>query len=168
MFGAKTKKIADLEQGTQGLESQLQQAQAHLAHIGGLEHWQVRQQVDQLRAELRDLGAAQLAERQRHAAELEQQRAAHAERLAEIEAQIERTQQELVPFTDELVFQRAGVFRYQHPLENAEAYRRELDRIGEAIQKLGSMLEVRISNRYRGLRMRELELTADYLQKKQE
>jgi hypothetical protein len=42
MFGAKTKQIADLEQLVAGLRTQLQQAQAHLASLGGMEHWQIR------------------------------------------------------------------------------------------------------------------------------
>ncbi len=238
MFGAKTNKIADLEQLNLALRAQLDQANAHLAHIGGLEHWQVRQQIDQMRAELAKLGAAHQAEKHRNAADLEQDRVAHAGRLAEIRAQIAAAGEELVPFTDELVFQQAGVFRYHHPLEHADDYRFELDRIsaemrqlikdktaveanygftfnnsaaqgrkmvndwckvmlraynaeaencirvmkagsvdtakkrldkvGDAIQKLGGMLDIRISRQYRALRMHELELTADYLRKKQE
>jgi hypothetical protein len=238
MFGTKTKKITHLEHATAGLQAQLGQAQAQLAQVDGLEHWQVRQQVDQMQAQLSQLRQANQVEQQNHAAELERQRAAQADRLAEIHARMVQVQRELVPFTDELVFQEAGVFRYRHPLENADAYRKRLDlvsaamkemikdksavaanynftfngssaqgrkmvndwckvmlraynaeaenclrvmkagsvdtakkrldRIGEAIQKLGSMLDLRISRRYRSLRMEELELTADYLQKKQE
>jgi uncharacterized protein DUF4041/T5orf172 domain-containing protein len=238
MFGTKTKKITDLEQSTAGLQAQLHQAQAHLVEIGALEHWQVRQQVDQMQARLRQLQATHMAAQQRHAAEFEQQRAVYVDQMAQLQAQIAQVQQELVPFTDELVFQDAGVYRYRHPLENADAYRdrldrisaamkemikdksavdanygftfngssaqgrkmvndwckvmlraynaeaenclrmmkagsvdtakKRLDRIGDAIKKLGSMLDLRISSRYRDLRMMELELTADYLQKKQQ
>jgi hypothetical protein len=225
-------------QAAAGLSAHLHQAQEQLARIGGLEHWQVRRQVDQMRSEPAQLGHTQALEQQRHAEQLTQIRAAHDERLAAVQAEIVQAQQELVPFTDELVFQQAGVFRYQHVLENAEAYKtrldlistamkqmikdksavvadsdftfnksaaqgkkmvndwckvmlraynseaenslrvmkagsvdaamKRLDRTGEAIEKLGAMLNIRIATRYRALRMQELELTADYLQKKQE
>ena len=51
---------------------------------------------------------------------------------------------------------------------SVDTAKKRLDRIGEAIEKLGRMLSIRISTRYRQLRMLELELTADYLLKKQE
>lgn len=238
MFGAKTKQIVDLQQHAAGLQAQLQQAHEHLARVGAMEHWQVRQEIDRMRAELGQLAAAHTAEKQRHAAEMRQRHDLLNAKVAEVRAEIAEAQQELVPFTDEMVFQQAGVFRYHHPLENAEAYKlrleqitgemkrlisdkeaveanyaftfnnssvqgrkmvndwckimlraynseaenclrvmkagsvdtakKRLDRIGAAIEKLGAMLSVRISNRYRQLRMLELELTADYLLKKQE
>jgi hypothetical protein len=238
VFGTKAKQIAELQQHAAGLQAQLQQAQAHLSRIGAMEHWQVRQEVDRMRAELGQLSAAHAAEKQRYAAELRHQQDVLAEKISEVRAQVALAQQELVPFTDEMVFQQAGVFRYHHPLENAEAYRvrleritaemkqlisakeaveanyaftfnnssaqgrkmvndwckmmlraynseaenclrvmkagsvdtakKRLDRIGVAIEKLGALLSVRISDRYCRLRMLELELTADYLLKKQE
>jgi hypothetical protein len=203
-----------------------------------MEHWQVRQEIDRMKAELGRLSTARDTEKKRYAAELEHQQAVLAQKINEVRAKVALAQQELVPFTDEMVFQQAGVFRYHHPLENAEAYRvrlaritdemkqlistkkaveanyaftfnnssaqgrkmvndwckmmlraynseaenclrvmkagsvdtakKRLDRIGEAIEKLGALLSVRISDRYRHLRMLELELTADYLLKKQE
>lgn len=238
MFGSKTQKISELEQVVAHLQAQLQQAHAQLTQVGGMEHWQVREDVERMRGELHHLAAAQVTEKQRHAAALDQQRAVHAGQVAELKAQLAAVRHELVPFTDELVFQQAGVYRYQHPLENAEVYRarldqissamkqlvrdkqavdanygftfndsavqgrkmvddwcklmlraynaeaenclrvmkagsvatakKRLDKIGEAIEKLGAMLQIRISSRYRALRMQELELTADYLLKKQE
>lgn len=238
VFGQKTKQIADLQQHAAGLQAQLQQAHAHLARLGAMEHWQVRQEVDRMKAELAQLGAAHAADQQRYAAEVQHQQVVLAEKISEVRAQVALAQQELVPFTDEMVFQQAGVFRYHHPLENAETYRvrleqitaemkqlisakqaveanyaftfnnstaqgrkmvndwckmmlraynseaenclrvmkagsvdtakKRLDRIGAAIEKLGAMLSIRISTRYRQLRMLELELTADYLLKKQE
>jgi hypothetical protein len=51
---------------------------------------------------------------------------------------------------------------------SVDTAKKRLDRIGVAIEKLGALLSVRISDRYRRLRMLELELTADYLLKKQE
>jgi len=245
VFGTKTKQITDLQQHATGLQmqlqqahGQLQQAHAHLAQIGAMEHWQVRQEIDQMRAEMTRLSSAHAGEKQRFAAEIRHQQDVLAEKISEVRAQVAEAQQELVPFTDEMVFQQAGVFRYHHPLENAEAYRvrleqitsemkqlisakkavdanyaftfndstaqgrkmvndwckmmlraynseaenclrvmkagsvdtakKRLDRIGVAIEKLGGMLSIRISSRYRKLRMMELELTADYLLKKQE
>ncbi|WP_375341842.1 DUF4041 domain-containing protein [Luteolibacter soli] len=43
-----------------------------------------------------------------------------------------------------------------------------LERSREAIAKLGKMMEMRISEVFHGLRIREIELTADFLMKKQE
>lgn len=238
MFGTKSKRITELQQHADGLQAQLQQAHAHLAQLGAMEHWQVRQEVDRMRAELGQLSTAHAAERQRYATELRHQQDVLATKISEVRTKVVQAEQELVPFTDEMIFQHAGVFRYHHPLENAEAYRvrleqinaemkhlisnkqaveanyaftfndssakgrkmvndwckmmlraynseaenclrvmkagsvdtakKRLDRIGVAIEKLGAMLSVRISDRYRGLRMLELELTADYLLKKQE
>jgi hypothetical protein len=245
VFGTKTKQIADLQQHAAALAAQLhqahgqlQQANAHLAQMGAMEHGQIRQEIDQMRAEMARLSAAHLAEKQRYAAEIQNQQGVLAQKISEVRAQVAAAQEELVPFTDEMVFQQAGVFRYHHPLENAESYRvrleqirsemkqlisakkavdanysftfndsaaqgrkmvddwckmmlraynseadnclrvmkagsvdtakKRLDRIGDAIEKLGRMLSIRISRRYRNLRMLELELTADYLLKKQE
>lgn len=238
MFGQKTKQIAELQQQAAGLQAQLQQAHAHLTRLGAMDHWQVRQDVDRMKAELAQLAAAHAADKQRYAAEIRHQQDVLAEKISEVRANVALAQQELVPFTEEMVFQQAGVFRYHHPLENAEAYRvrleritsemkqlisdkqaveadyaftfngssaqgrkmvndwckmmlraynseaenclrvmkagsvdtakKRLDRIGVAIEKLGTMLSIRISDRYRKLRMLELELTADYLLKKQE
>ncbi len=191
-----------------------------------------------MKAELAHLATAHAADKQRYAAEIRHQQDVLTQKISEVRANVALAQQELVPFTDEMVFQQAGVLRYHHPLENAEAYRvrleritaemkqlisdkqaveanyaftfngssaqgrkmvndwckmmlraynseaenclrvmkagsvdtakKRLDRIGVAIEKLGAMLSIRISDRYRKLRMLELELTADYLLKKQE
>jgi hypothetical protein len=43
-----------------------------------------------------------------------------------------------------------------------------LDKTADAIEKLGKMLDISVTPRYRRLRERELELTADYLLKKEE
>lgn len=43
-----------------------------------------------------------------------------------------------------------------------------LERSRDAIAKLGKMMEMRISEEFHGLRIREIELTADFLMKKQE
>ena len=145
---------------------------------------------------------------------------------------------DIVELDDERVLQEVGIYRYHHPLENAEAFRDRLrdlqDRIKEAIKagdaieasdmftfnnslakgrkmtgdlsklmlraynaeadncvrslragnvltakkrleasvasiaKLGSMMEMHISASYHGLRVEEIELTADYLMKVQE
>lgn len=249
MFGSKQKKIASLEQAAGGLQAQVNQLNGYLQQIGGLEYVQVRQQVDQMRAELAGLQQAHAAERQVHQKALTIERREHDEALAvqkkgfeqglaQLRAELAAAQQTLVPFTDELLFQDAGVFRYHHPLENSEAYKRELDRVqaamkqmirdktavvgssnftfngssregakmvadwcklmlrsynaeaenslrvmkagsvdaakkrlvraAEAIEKLGKMLSIEIDDRYEKLRMHELELMADYLQKKQE
>lgn len=238
MFGSKANKIADLEKALADLRTHLDQANAHLAEVGALEHWQVRQQIDAMRAEMSQLQVARETERQRLQAQLTADRDEHHRKLTDIKQQIEGAKAELVPYTDELIFQQAGVFRYHHPLQNAEAYKarllrvtstmkqmietktaveanynftfngsgpqgrrmvndwckvmlraynaeaenclrvmkagsvdtakKRLDRTGDAIARLGRMLDIRISSRYRSLRMEELELTADYLQKKQE
>jgi hypothetical protein len=56
--------------------------------------------------------------------------------LKEVRRQIAEARQELVPMTDELVFQQAGVFRYHHPLENAEGYKDRLQLISGAMKQL--------------------------------
>lgn len=249
MFGSKQKRIASLEQVANGLHLQVNQLTAHLQALGGMDYAQVRQEVDRMRAELAGLQQAHAAERQAHQQSLAADRRAHEDslvlqkngyeqNLAQLRAELVAAQQTLVPFTDELLFQDAGVFRYHHPLENSEAYKRELDRVqdamkqmikdkravigsgsfryngseregakmvadwcklmlrsynaeaenslrvmkagsvdaakkrliraAEAIEKLGKMVSIQIDDRYEKLRMRELELMADYLQKKQE
>ncbi|NKE57158.1 DUF4041 domain-containing protein [Lentzea sp. PSKA42] len=249
MFGSKQKKIVSLEQAAGGLQAQVNQLNAYLQQIGGLDYVQVRQEIDRMRAELAGLHQAQASERQAHQNVLAAERQAQEQSLAlqkkgfeqglaQLRAELAATQATLVPFNDELLFQEAGVFRYHHPLENSEAYKRELDRVqdamkqmikdktavigssnftfngssregakmvadwcklmlrsynaeaenslrvmkagsvdaakkrlvraAEAIEKLGKMLSIEIDDRYEALRMRELELMADYLQKKQE
>ena len=146
--------------------------------------------------------------------------------------------EELVELDDEKVLQSVGIYRYHHPLENAVAYKNELQQLGAqiadlvkagraieastmftfdnslakgrrmstdlaklmlraynaeadnsiralrlgnvvtakkrleasrtAIAKLGRMMEMRISDAFHALRVREIELTADWLIKKQE
>ncbi|MFD5827758.1 DUF4041 domain-containing protein [Lentzea sp. NPDC060358] len=260
MFGSKQKKIVSLEQVAGGLHAEVGRLTAHLHSLGGMDHLQIRQEVDRMRAELAGLQQTHAAERQAHQNALAAEKQAHdgtlaAERraqedalslqrkgfeqgLAQLREELAVAQRTLVPFTDELLFQDAGVFRYHHPLENSEAYKRELDRVqdamkkmikdktavvgssrfsyngsdregakmvadwcklmlrsynteaenslrvmkagsvdaakkrllraAEAIEKLGKMVSIQIDDRYEKLRMRELELTADYLQKKQE
>jgi hypothetical protein len=98
-----------------GLQGQLQQAQTHLARIGAMEHWQVRQEVDRMRAELGRLAAAQAAEKERYAAESRHQQDVLDEKITAVRTQVAHAQQELVPFTDEMVFQQAGVFVISTP-----------------------------------------------------
>jgi hypothetical protein len=145
---------------------------------------------------------------------------------------------DLVNLDDERVLQEVGIYRYHHPLENADAYRERLrdlqERIKEtvktgrailasdmftfnnslakgrkmtndlsklmlraynseadncvrslragnvltaknrlertivSIERLGAMMEMRVNPEYHGLRVEELELTADFLMKQQE
>jgi len=249
MFGSKQKKITSLEHAAHGLQSQVNQLAAHLTQLGGMDYLRVRQEVDRMHAELAGLGQQHAseklahqqslaAERRVHEDSLALQRNGYEQNLAQLRAELVAARQTLVPFTDELLFQDAGVFRYHHPLENSEAYKRELDRVqdamkqmikdkravvgsggfkyngseregakmvadwcklmlrsynaeaenslrvmkagsvdaakkrliraAEAIEKLGKMVSIQIDDRYEKLRMRELELMADYLQKKQE
>jgi hypothetical protein len=51
---------------------------------------------------------------------------------------------------------------------NVETAKRRLQRSREAIARLGSMMEMRISPAYHELREQEIELTSDWLMKKQE
>ena len=145
---------------------------------------------------------------------------------------------EVIELDDEKVLQSVGIYRYHHPLENAVAYKAELQSLGSkiadvvkaglaieasttftydnslakgrrlvadlsklmlraynaeadnsvralslgnvvtaknrleasrtAIAKLGRMMEMRISDAFHDLRLREIELTADWLMKKQD
>lgn len=51
---------------------------------------------------------------------------------------------------------------------NVVTAKERLERSREAIAKLGKMMEMRISDAFHDLRIREIELTADFLMKKQE
>ncbi len=51
---------------------------------------------------------------------------------------------------------------------NAQVAKKRLEASRKAIAKLGSIMEMRISDRYHALRIEEIELTADWLMKKQE
>lgn len=53
-------------------------------------------------------------------------------------------------------------------LGNVHTAKKRLEASRSAIAKLGSMMEMRISDTYHGLRLEEIELTADWLMKKQE
>ncbi len=145
---------------------------------------------------------------------------------------------DVVVLDDERILQEVGIYRYHHPLEDAEAYKRRLKKIGRmiadvvkakeaiemsntftfenslskgrrmandlaklmlraynaeidnsirslrvgniktaskraeasrsAIKKLGAMMQMKISDRFHRLRLDEIELTADFLVKKQE
>ena len=144
----------------------------------------------------------------------------------------------MVPLDDERVLQDVGIYRYHHPLENAEAFKVRLDELSDriaemvkadaaidksntftfdgslakgrrmtsdlgklmlraynaeadnairslragnvvtakmrleasrvAIAKLGTMMEMHIREAFHSLRIEEIELTADYMMKKQE
>ena len=153
-------------------------------------------------------------------------------------ANAEDDNSELVELNDDLILQEVGIYRYHHPLENAEAYKerlkaiddqkkelvktghaieksnvftydnslakgkrmstdlsklmlraynaeadncvrslragnvvtakRRIDRTRTVIAKLGKMMEMYISDSYHFLQIEELELTSDFLIKKQE
>lgn len=145
---------------------------------------------------------------------------------------------DFIQLDDEIVLQEVGIYRYHHPLENAEGYKvrlkeiesrkrdlvqqkhaieksnmftfdnslakgrkmtedlsklmlraynaeadncirslragnvvtakKRIEKTREVISKLGSMMEMHISDEYHQTQLEELELTADYLMKKQE
>jgi hypothetical protein len=178
------------------------------------------------------------AERRDHCQKLEAEKRSLIEDIAHHRTQLSELSDQLIPFTEEAVFQEAGIFRYHHPLENAEIYKgavaaiqssmkdmarsgeavrcsssfryngsdaqgkrlandlsklmlraynaeaenclrvmragsvdvakRRLAKTADAIEKLGKLVEISIAPRYRRLREQELELTADYLKKKEE
>ncbi|MEM7704475.1 MAG: DUF4041 domain-containing protein [Pseudomonadota bacterium] len=153
-------------------------------------------------------------------------------------AEAGESDEDLASLNDEVVLQQVGIYRYHHPLENAEAYKTKLkelnskisamvksrtaievssmftfdnslaqgkkmtrdfsklmliaynsqvdaciralragnvlaakkrvERTRDAIARLGSMMEMRVSNEFHGLRLQEIELTADFQMKKQE
>jgi hypothetical protein len=158
--------------------------------------------------------------------------------VAELEQKLRRPDADVIELNDEVVLQSVGIYRYHHPLENAELYKdrlkdielriaeavrsstailasdlftfdnslakgrrmtsdlsklmlraynaeadncvrslragnvetakKRLQRAADSIAKLGAMMEMRVSEQYHQLRIEELELTADYLMKKQE
>ena len=173
------------------------------------------------------------ADQDRSIAMLESENAALRTQLEAI-----ASSEELVILDDAWVLQDVGIYRYHHPLENAEAYKNRLRELGariselvkakraiemsntftyggslakgkkmsndlgklmlraynaevdnsirslragnvvtakkrvdvsrDAIKKLGRMMEMQISDEFHRLRVEEIELTADYLMKKQQ
>ncbi|MCA1702813.1 MAG: DUF4041 domain-containing protein [Actinobacteria bacterium] len=252
MFGTKKKEIqalsaegAELRQQIGQIEQikaaqavQIQHMQAELQRLGALDHQQRQAEYANLKAAL--ASEQQAFERQRagQRRSLEAEQASHDQMVAQRKQELAELAQQLIPFTEEAVFQDAGIFRYHHPLDNAEAYKdrlaaiqtqmkemartgeaakssisftynnsvtqgrrlakdlsklmlraynaeaenclrvmragsvdvakRRLDKTADAIEKLGKIIDLSISPSYRRLREQELELTADYLRKKDE
>lgn len=141
-----------------------------------------------MRSELAQPGHTQALEKQRHAVQLAQARAAHL--ISTAMKQMIKDKTAVVAdsnftFNDSKAqgkkmvgdWCKVMLRAYNSEAENClrvmkagsvDAAKKRLDRTGEAIEKLGAMLNIRIATRYRAMRMQELELTADYLQKKQE
>lgn len=204
-------------------------------------------EIARLQGELTRLGAMDVADLQAERERLQAQVAAVAQQVADAQAEAARHRAEveadlvalrrLVVETEETaILQEAGVYRYQHPLDDSVAYRAELSRIQDqikamvkkdggaitattswnvngsategrkmvndisklmlraynaeadnlvrgmkpyklqsakdrlekvamTIEKLGRSMSIRVSPAYHQLRWRELELTADYLEK---
>ncbi|GAA2014248.1 DUF4041 domain-containing protein [Nocardioides kribbensis] len=102
---------------------------------------------DRLRAELARLGAMEIAdlraERDRLQTEVETTRAGIDEAAREAEQQRARAAAELAALRDRVVetnetaiLQEVGVYRYQHPLDDAVAYRSELSRLQAQIKAM--------------------------------
>ncbi|WP_162184823.1 DUF4041 domain-containing protein [Allokutzneria albata] len=238
-----------MEAANAALEQRATTLTEQLRRVGALEYVQLQGEIHRMRGELgqlRELHAVQVrdheatlaAQRAEHGAELARTSARRAHELVGYEKQIEEAKRTLVPYTEEMLYQDAGLFTYHHPLADADAYKHELvavtdriksmirdkravhadgnftfnnsaaqgrkmvndwcklmlraynaeaenclrtmragslhvaktrlNRTAEAIGKLGRLLGIRISQQYQALRLQELELTADYLRKKQE
>ena len=112
----------------------------------------------ELTAQLRDLGALDVAELEKRRADavsqMAQERAAHqaataheltthqaalaelASRKTALEAELAALSAELVTTRDDLVLQEVGVYQYTHPLDDSVAYKAELARIQDRIKAM--------------------------------
>ena len=241
--------IEQMEQVKTAQDAQIQRMQADLQRLGGLNHQQRQAEYAELQAAItseRNTFERQRIEQRKllddqqvaHRKQIEAEQASHAQAVRQRQQELAELAQQLIPFTEEAVFQDAGIFRYHHPLDNADAYKdhlssiqaemkemartgtavecstgftynnsvtqgrrlakdlsklmlraynaeaenclrvmragsvevakRRLDKTADAIEKLGKIIDISISPSYRQLREQELELTADYLRKKEE
>jgi len=210
----------------------------------------LREQNTDLRGQLDKLGALPIidlearrtaleAEVANQATRLEQERVLAAGAVADLKRQLEEVRKAIVQTEDLALLQEAGVYHYRHPLTDAVAYRKELDKlqneirdmtrkaggavlaatnwtvngsategrkmvrdfsklmlrafnaeadnlvrglkpykvdaaierlrkVSDTIERLGKTMHIRISESYYGLRVKELSLTADFIQKQAE
>lgn len=124
LFGARrlAKQLyADLLQTRQMFESQ----QRSMRELGVLSALELQERKKQLQDEL--------VERQRQA-DLERQAA--AAEMAAVRSDIDRLRQSLVTTEENVLLQEAGVYKYQHPLDDVVAYERELEAIESEIKTM--------------------------------
>lgn len=212
----------------QARESERDELREKFARLGLLSVVELEERKSKLAAEI----AAQ-------SARLERDRSEAQSALAKVKAEFEDARKAVVATEDLALLQEAGVYHYRHPLTDAVAYERELEKIEEqikamtrkdggavlaatnwtvngsaaqgrtmvrdfsklmlrafnaeadnlvrglkpyklaaaidrltkvsdTIERLGKTMNIRISGPYFKLRVRELELTADFLQKQAE
>lgn len=226
-FGAR-QFARDLHSRVQALEADLSQANDRLRELGALSVIELADRRQKLESDIAD---------QQRRLKLEQ--SAAESRCAEVEEQLEALRKTLVTTEELALLQEAGVYSYTHPLSDAVAYEKALDKLTDevktmtkkdggavlaatnwtvngsekegramvrdfsklmlrafnaeadnlvrglkpfkvkgaierlekvaaTIEKLGKTMNIRISSPYLGLRRKELELTADFLQKQAE
>ncbi|MDO9406935.1 DUF4041 domain-containing protein [Patulibacter sp.] len=220
---------------------------AHLDRTGALTVYDLEQQREELQRQIIDLRDTSTRERREALAQLDAQLVAGraegeaqlrdlARSVGEARAELDELRRSVVATTDEQLLQEVGVYEFRHPLDDAVAYKAELDDVRgamkamaradggavtgatgwtvngseaqgrkmvrencklmlraynseadalvrglkpykldgavsrltksrEVIAKLGRTMSIEVSPRYHRLRIRELELTADYLAK---
>lgn len=100
------------------------------------ELWTWTQRVDETIHDEAVRVAETLARSHTELAELRDEAAAAARRVAAAEQELARLRQAVVETEETVLLQRAGVYRYRHPLSDAVGYRAQLARIQDAIGQL--------------------------------
>ncbi|WP_239143462.1 GIY-YIG nuclease family protein [Actinoplanes philippinensis] len=169
-FGARGK-ARELAGEVEQRNAELHALRADMQRLGILSAVELEQHRERVRRET----AEQVAEGQRLLSELARQQSEAAVRLAQ-------TRQQIVVTEETALLQEAGVYQYQHPLSDAVAYQAALAVLQERIKAMaradggavqaaqgwtvnGSEAQGRTNEAYHRVRIQELQLTADYVQK---
>jgi hypothetical protein len=132
--------IEQLQQVNTSQVAQIQDMLGDLQRFGALDHRAREVEYAQLQSAIaadRDNFERQRIEQQRQFdadrgqqhQRLEADRTSLAREIERYASELAGLKQHLIPFTEEAVFQDAGIFRYHHPLDNAEAYKDSLTNI---------------------------------------
>jgi hypothetical protein len=147
--------LDQLQQAYAAQGAQVQNMMADLQRFGVLDHRAREAEFGRLRAPLtaeREHFERQREEQQRRLEADRKQQLEHTEsmhdallkRINERKNELEELSQQLIPFTEEAVFQEAGISRYHHPLQNAEAYKAALAAVQADMKKDGTRRRCRV------------------------
>ncbi|RLV48307.1 DUF4041 domain-containing protein [Nocardioides mangrovicus] len=235
LFGAR-KAAREASSEVERLEAELASFRAEMARLGALDVVELQRERDDLQTQIKQADAMLKLQREEMVGEAQR---ARAEMQTESNSQRERLQRlrtQIVTTEETAVLQEAGIYRYQHPLENSVEYKEELSRLQDqikvmvranggavtaaqdwtvngsaaqgrsmvrdysklmlraynaeadnlvrglkpyklatakdrlekvvsTIERLGKTMQIRITPSYHRLRLKELELTADYQEK---
>ncbi|GAA1575429.1 hypothetical protein GCM10009678_67660 [Actinomadura kijaniata] len=107
LFGGKKQRITELEAENAHLR-------AELARLGALEAVQLQTEIDDLRAKIRELRQEATAKRR----------------------ELTRLRSDIVETKEVALLQEAGIYQYRHRLEDAVAYKAELDKLRNRIKAM--------------------------------